>query len=70
MRRDDAASTHTSGGGLASAGLLVAVLPANVQMTVDSARDDRKPWWFTLGTILRLPLQVPMIRIALRAATS
>lgn len=55
-------------GGLASAALLTAVFPANVQMTIDSARDSRKPWWFTLGTVLRLPLQVPMIRIAMRAA--
>ena len=55
-------------GGLASAGLLAAVFPANVQMTLDTARDSRKPWWFTLGTVLRLPLQLPMIRIALRAA--
>ena len=55
-------------GGLASAALLVGVFPANVQMTIDSARDPRKPWWFTLGTVLRLPLQLPMIRIALKAA--
>jgi uncharacterized membrane protein len=55
-------------GGLASAGLLAAVFPANVQMTIDAARDSRKPWWFTLGTVLRLPLQLPMIRIALKAA--
>lgn len=57
-------------GGLASAGLLAAVFPANVQMTIDTARDSRKPWWFTLGTVLRLPLQLPMIRIALKAARS
>ena len=55
-------------GGLASAGLLAAVFPANVQMTLDTARDSRKPWWFTLGTVLRLPLQLPMIRVALKAA--
>jgi len=57
-------------GGLASAGLLAAVFPANVQMTIDSARSSRRPWWFTLGTVLRLPLQVPMIRTALRATRS
>jgi uncharacterized membrane protein len=57
-------------GGLGSAGLLAAVFPANVQMTLDSARSDRRPWWFTLGTVLRLPLQLPMIRIALKAARS
>ena len=55
-------------GGLASAGLLAAVFPANVQMTIDSARDPRRPSWFTLGTVLRLPLQLPLIRIALKAA--
>jgi len=44
------------------------VFPANVQMSVDAARDSRKPWWFTLGTVLRLPLQLPMIRIAMKAA--
>ncbi|MGA8987640.1 DoxX family protein [Aeromicrobium sp.] len=57
-------------GGLGSAVLLAAVFPANVQMTIDSARDRRKPWWFTLGTILRLPLQAPMMRTALRAGRS
>ena len=57
-------------GGWASAGLLAAVFPANVQMSVDSARSSRRMWWFTLGTILRLPLQAPMIRIALKAARS
>ena len=50
--------------------LLIAVFPANVQMAVDSARSSRRPWWFTLGTILRFPLQAPMIRIALKAARS
>ncbi|KQV76912.1 hypothetical protein ASC61_18960 [Aeromicrobium sp. Root344] len=57
-------------GGLGSAALLVAVLPANVQMSLDAARDSRRPWWFTLGTVLRLPLQLPMIRIAMKAARS
>ncbi len=57
-------------GGLASAGLLAAVFPANVQMTLDAARNPRTPWWFTAGTILRLPLQAPAIRIALKAARS
>jgi uncharacterized membrane protein len=55
-------------GGALAVGLLASVFPANVQMTIDSARDPRKPWWFTLGTVLRLPLQLPMIRIALKAA--
>lgn len=55
-------------GGVLAVGLLAAVFPANVQMTVSAVQDPRKPWWWTLGTVLRLPLQLPMIRIALKAA--
>lgn len=55
-------------GGLASAGLLAAVFPANVQMTVDAVRSKKSPGWFKAGTIARLPLQAPMIRTALKAA--
>ncbi len=55
-------------GGLASVGLLAAVFPANVQMTVSSLGDERSPAWFKAGTIARLPLQAPMIRAALKAA--
>jgi len=57
-------------GGLLSVGLLAAVFPANVQMTVSALQDSRKPWWFKAGTVARLPLQAPMIRIALKAARS
>jgi uncharacterized membrane protein len=57
-------------GGLASAGLLTAVFPANVQMTLTALRSDTAPAWFKAGTIARLPLQAPMIRTALRAARS
>jgi len=57
-------------GGLASAGLLAAVFPANVQMTVSALQSEKAPWWFKLGTIARLPLQLPMIRTALKAARS
>lgn len=58
---------------LASAGLLVAVFPANVQMSVDYGRRARRrgdPGSIAAfaGTILRLPLQWPMIRSALDAA--
>ncbi len=48
--------------GLASAGLLMMVFPANVQMAYDVSRSDS-----TLATALaigRLPLQLPMIRTA------
>lgn len=55
-------------GGLASAGLLAAVFPANVQMTLDAMRDDTSPGWFKAGTVARLPMQLPMIRTALKAA--
>src|ERR1700712_2815803 len=57
-------------GGLASAGLLTAVFPANVQMTLTALRSDTAPAWFKPATIARLPLQAPMIRTALRAARS
>ncbi|WP_406056419.1 DoxX family protein [Kribbella sp. NBC_00889] len=52
--------------GLVSAGLLVAVFPANVQMAVDLQRKGSLPakavGW------ARLPLQFPLIRWALKAA--
>ncbi|MDT0213792.1 DoxX family protein [Rothia sp. ARF10] len=59
--------------GLASAALLVAVFPANVQMTADHAkraqrRQDTGSKAFLAGTLARLPMQWPMIRTALRAA--
>lgn len=58
--------------GLASAALLVGVLPANVQMSVDAGkRANRKRTpksaAFFAGTLARLPLQWPMIKVALRA---
>lgn len=59
--------------GLVSAGLLVAVFPANVQMAVDAHRDisrrgsTLKRQALRAGTIARLPLQVPLIRWALQA---
>lgn len=55
-------------GGLAAVALLVGVFPANVQMTADALRSSRAPGYYKVGTILRLPLQAPMIRIALKAA--
>ena len=55
-------------GGLGAAGLLAGVFPANVQMTADALRSSRTPTWYKAGTVLRLPLQAPMIRIALKAA--
>ncbi|MBK5217526.1 MAG: hypothetical protein JJE02_08075, partial [Propionibacteriales bacterium] len=57
-------------GGLLSAGLLVGVFPANVQMTVSILGKERAPGWFKALTVARLPLQYPMIRVALKAARS
>ncbi|GGB86496.1 membrane protein [Knoellia flava TL1] len=59
--------------GLASAALLVAVFPANVQMTANHAKraqrkQDTGSKAFLAGTVARLPMQWPMIRTALRAA--
>ncbi|WP_377641686.1 DoxX family protein [Oryzobacter terrae] len=59
--------------GWGSAALLVAVFPANVQMSVDhgrrAARRGDTPSRATfVATLARLPLQWPMVRTALRAA--
>jgi uncharacterized membrane protein len=59
--------------GLASAALLLAVFPANVQMSVDQGRrSDRKGDTASrasfAASLARLPLQIPLIRTALRAA--
>jgi uncharacterized membrane protein len=51
-------------GALAAAGLFTGVLPANVKMAIDARRSDSVP--YRLGTILRLPLQAPLIAWALR----
>lgn len=55
-------------GGLLAAGLLVAVFPANLQMTADVLRSRRASPWFKAGVVGRLPLQVPAVRTALKAA--
>lgn len=57
-------------GGLTAAGLLTAVFPANVQMAADGVRSKRAPGWYKAGVIARLPLQAPLIRIALKASRS
>jgi uncharacterized membrane protein len=59
--------------GWASAALLVGVFPGNVKMALDAQRSRRtssRAKVVRTGTLLRLPLQWPMIRIALRAARS
>jgi uncharacterized membrane protein len=57
--------------GWASAALLVGVFPGNLKMAVDAQRSRRtngRARALKIGSLLRLPLQWPMIRIALRAA--
>ncbi|MFG1908170.1 DoxX family protein [Kribbella sp. NPDC048928] len=51
--------------GLASAGLLVALLPANVQMAADLRHAPPRARAIAYA---RLPLQLPLIRWALKAA--
>jgi len=52
--------------GWASAALLLAVYPANLKMAGDAAR-SRSTRFKTIA-YGRLPLQIPLVRIALRAA--
>lgn len=52
--------------GLASAALLAAVFPANVQMALDLNRKG-SPRAKAIG-FARLPLQIPLIRAALKAS--
>lgn len=59
--------------GWAGAALLVGVFPANVQMSIDHARRAQRKQTpqaigVFAGTLARLPLQWPLVRIALRAA--
>lgn len=50
-------------GGLASAALMAGVFPANVQMALDARRPRTRAI-----TLLRLPLQIPLVLWGLRAA--
>lgn len=54
-------------GALLTAGLFVAVFPANVKMAVDSRNKPRPQRYLTYA---RLPLQLPLIRWALRIRSS
>jgi uncharacterized membrane protein len=51
-------------GALAAAVLFAAVLPGNIKMAVDARRSDSAA--FRAGTLLRLPMQLPLIGWALR----
>jgi uncharacterized membrane protein len=59
--------------GWASAALLLAIFPGNLQMSVTHAkraarRQEVTAWTGFGATVVRLPLQLPLIRAALRAA--
>ena len=54
--------------GLASALLLAAVFPGNVKMAFDAQRTRSTP--YKAVTLARLPMQLPMIRSALKAHRS
>jgi uncharacterized membrane protein len=51
--------------GILSFGLLLAVFPANVQMTISTWQSRQAPLWWKIATVLRLPLQIPPLRWAL-----
>lgn len=59
-------TTRKLGAGLAAA-LFVAVFPANVQMAVDWCRSPKTSTRQKIGSIARLPLQVPLVTEALKA---
>lgn len=52
-------------GGIASAGLLAAVWPANINM---AWQWRNKPWYWQVISIGRIPLQIPLIRDSLALA--
>ena len=54
--------------GWASAALLIAVYPANLKMAGDAVRTGGRG--FRAVAFARLPLQLPMVRTALKAARS
>ena len=59
--------------GWASAGLLLAILPGNVQMSANYGKRAQRRGTPAAqaafaGTVARLPLQLPLIRTALKAA--
>ncbi|KAA1420796.1 hypothetical protein F0U44_00110 [Nocardioides humilatus] len=51
--------------GVASAALLLGVFPGNIKMAVDAMQGSNRP--LQAASLVRLPLQLPMIRGAWRA---
>ncbi|KJF20083.1 hypothetical protein CJ178_09030 [Rhodococcus sp. ACPA4] len=58
--------TRRLGAGLAAA-LFVAVFPANIQMAVDWCRSNKTSTAQKVGSIARLPVQIPLVTEALKA---
>jgi len=56
--------------GPASAALLIAILPGNIQFAMDRAADPTADPRLVAGAWLRLPLQIPLIWAALQARRS
>ena len=57
-------------GGLLSFGLLLAVFPANIQMAIDGFRSSKSSTLYKIALLARLPMQIPPLRWAARAARS
>ncbi|WP_431967943.1 DoxX family protein [Nocardia sp. bgisy134] len=55
-------------GGRLAALLFVAVFPANVQMAVDVTRSEKASRVLKIGSVLRLPLQIPLVTTALKVS--
>ncbi|MBF6269840.1 DoxX family protein [Nocardia farcinica] len=55
-------------GGRLAAMLFVAVFPANVQMAVDVLGNEKAPRALKIGSLVRLPLQWPLVAAARRVA--
>jgi uncharacterized membrane protein len=59
--------------GWASAALLVGIFPGNVKMALDAQQvrsTSTRARQYKVGTLVRLPLQLPLIRAALKATRS
>jgi uncharacterized membrane protein len=55
-------------GGLLSFGLLLAVFPANIQMTIDGFKSTKSSTPYKIALLLRLPMQIPPLRWSARCA--
>lgn len=55
-------------GALAAAALFAGVLPANIKVAIDARKSDSAA--YRLGTLLRLPMQLPLILWALKVRRS